>query len=280
MTGLKRMVGILLVVVMMVMSAGCSSKGSEDEAADAVAQVEDVTASMNEGQLTHYAEQQKLKAMGSYFDPELDGIDIMTMDPNLEIVGRYLNDRRPDESSNQFSISVMIVNNGAEPVWVFKELRPAGVDVNGPVNCVFLDSGERMNVSYQGRLRQTLSDVPDLKVVSSAGTIVPEVASEFTGFTGMELTNSGNLDQADTINIIDVHSIDFVVKNEEKGWESAVLRVSSRTDMYNVGFMLDPMQHVYTDLKAGEIKEVEVSFQGKSASEIYRLRITCDGSRK
>lgn len=282
-----KVVLLLLIMAMVVVCAGCTSKTSSDVEANTRQdggqdiQQQDSNAKNSKVETSSETEnsysknyQEELRKMEPFIDPELKNLNITASNPEIKIVRLELEDKRDYKESENWKVKVLISNKGDKPFYVSNRLLDAddvNIDVEG-IRSTILKSGDRkwLSINPQNYSHLDLYQMPNFLVLSCE-TIMPEVSPEFKNFNSHTVLLGRVLNNA--VNSTDVHSVKYVVTNEAKGWKSVFLKVSTKNDSGSIDIDLLGIGSAKALVSAGEITEVEVPLKKHSPEELRNIEL-------
>lgn len=251
----------LLLIMAVVVVAGCTSKTSSD-----------VGASMRQD--GEQDTQEELRTMDQFIDPELKNLNITTSNPEIKIVRLELEDKRDYKESEDWKVKVLISNEGNNPFYVSDRLLDANddkIDVR-EIRSTILKSGDRkwLYINPQNYSHLDLYHMPNFLALSCE-TVMPEVSPEFKNLNNITVL-LGRV-QNNAVNSIDVHSVKYVVINEAKGWKSVFLNVSTKEASGSINIDIPNIGSSKASVSAGEITEVEVPLKEHSPEELCNIEL-------
>lgn len=225
---------------------------------------------------------EELKNAEPHIDPDLANLKIKSNDPDIKVIRLDLVDNRDYEKSKNWEVHALLSNDGSQPVYMNADLQSGTYAFRDPDFYYTLDSGERIWINLSAANEEngfTMDNLPYLKITSYK-TIFPDVSPEFSNFDKKRVTTYRNP-------YIEIHSIKYVVKDENKGWKSILLEVSndaksesSVCDLHFVGsdglgvvnngyYLDDTMENIVP----GKTKQIELPLKSISPEQIYGIKI-------
>lgn len=199
----------------------------EDQDESAVSQAEE---SQTEA-VEESGDTQIIYVNAKYIDPEIETMRIVSNDPDISVESMDFVDDRAYAESTDWDINEQLKNDGSQPIYLGVYYGDA--NKNTQDYYYYLEPGESVWINdtdidksstYVDESTTYLRNLPTYHIVSHK-TVVPDVSPELSNFKTIYLSRSEYLPAG--YSFVDLHSVKYVVKNEEKGWASLVITISS-----------------------------------------------------
>ena len=222
---------IYFLIVGNVLISGCTDKGNT---------VTDITSSQGGILFSEYDynDLPEVKIAQDFYEfieeenyPTLDNLNIEINNPNVELVASYFVDTRTHESDTDWSIYVVVQNNGKDGVWITGNIKGLSKETRYNYIHEFLGRGDIKIYVIHGSAVEKSEYLPNINLnnllnddiaftLDAYDTTTPRVSSDFGHFyLEHRITNSNH--------VFDIESIKYKV--DSKNWKYAVIKVTNPT---------------------------------------------------